>query len=659
MAERASGEGGEHVAEQRVQPVEQQAGDADHPCGEHPDHTHGQHLLLAGQRTLMEAREVFLGASRGCDLRVAHELLRGAGHEHRVIARHGQQLGLHANVGDVGGRGETRNAATHRGQGHGARGEGLDEGGDRPRDRAALAELGGLGIAGEHRDRDARDLAAGGGFVGGGVGDVHGQELDPRRGLGDVREREVCHAGRVRQAVQIVHRIAQLIGEPQRLHRRHPTLRDARGEGGASERFADQPGDRALREALAPGGHVRMVQIEQRRWLRLIRVRPQHDLSAMPKIRREPLGAIGIEHLVESETVAEQRVGPAVGTRLGARRLLTVGAVHLGPGYHGVAMQTPEADPDPIDFDWQRYVAWLVANHGSLAAVAARLAEERGFREDVQSIERGLRRLRGRGARDGGTWGTRCLRAFGLPKGIEGRVRWMGHYHSRFTDLPRSICLDLLRPWERPPIAESPARAWVLLGRASVALRGRFVVEAEEMLDRAEPVAVGPAKAEALLVRAFIDSRRRPERVEQGLDAAEAEVRGLPRDEDRACMWARLVDQRAYQLNVRRKEPEAAEELYAGIPRVGPPFALVRRHNGLGWCALVQGHRDGAIAHARLSVQHAGDAGSLRLRVMALNLLSKAIGGDEGEQIRVRAVLMASRLEDEALRVRLLRSEPE
>ncbi|MBX2797138.1 MAG: hypothetical protein KTR31_05705 [Myxococcales bacterium] len=318
-----------------------------------------------------------------------------------------------------------------------------------------------------------------------------------------------------------------------------------------------------------------------------------------------------------------------------------------------------EVDPDTLDFDWHGYVAWLVASHGTLAAVANRLAETRSHTEDVESIERGLRRLRKRATRDGGSWGMRCLRTFGLPKGIEGRVRWMGHYHSRFTDLPRSVCLDLLRPWERPPIAESPARAWVQLGRASVALRGRYILEAEEHLARAEPVAVGAARAEALLVRAFVDSRRNPSAVADRLDEAEPQIAALPNDDDRACLWARLVDQRGYELNVRQRRPDAAAPLYEALPGVGPPFAMVRRHNGLGWCALHLGDRDQAVEHARASVTHSGDAGSLRLRVMALNLLARALGGEEGERTRVRALAIAGRLEDEALRVRLLRLAPD
>ena len=319
--------------------------------------------------------------------------------------------------------------------------------------------------------------------------------------------------------------------------------------------------------------------------------------------------------------------------------------------------QRPQIDFDPDEgpFDWGSYVRWLVATHGTLAAVAVRLAELRGLAEDAQSVERALRRLRGRGQRDGGSWGLRCLREFGVPRSITERVRWMGQYHSRFTDLPRSLCLELLRPWTRSPVAESAARAWVQLGFTSVMLRGRFVVEAEEHLRQAEPVAKGAAEAECLLMRAFVEHRRRPVRVPVILEEAESAILDLPVGDDRACLRARLVDQRGYELNVRTKDPHAAYELYRTLPVGGPPFALVRRHNGLGWSALQLGRRDEAIEHARRSVEQAGDAGSLRMRVMALNLLSRALGGDDGERVRARALAIASRLEDEELRVRLKR----
>src|SRR5437660_980518 len=125
----------------------------------------------------------------------------------------------------------------------------------------------------------------------------------------------------------------------------------------------------------------------------------------------------------------------------------------------------------PAGFTWGEYIAGLVEEHGSLAAVASRLVELRGFVDDVNSVERGLRRLRQRGDLDGGDSGRRLLNAFGVPKDIDARVRWMGLYHTRFTDLPRSLCADQLRLWNRPPVSESRERVWLQLGFASLALR--------------------------------------------------------------------------------------------------------------------------------------------------------------------------------------------
>ena len=104
-----------------------------------------------------------------------------------------------------------------------------------------------------------------------------------------------------------------------------------------------------------------------------------------------------------------------------------------------------EPGREPEGFDWAAYVGWLVERHGTLAAVAEALAAERGHAETQGSIERALRRLRGREGRDGGTWGLRVLRRFGMPDDVTSRVRWMGQYHTRFSDLPRALCLELLR----------------------------------------------------------------------------------------------------------------------------------------------------------------------------------------------------------------------
>ena len=104
---------------------------------------------------------------------------------------------------------------------------------------------------------------------------------------------------------------------------------------------------------------------------------------------------------------------------------------------------------------WAEYIGWLVDEHGSLAAAAQKAA---GTEHDAASVERALRRLRLKKYGNGGDWGRRLLRTFGLPKQTADRVRWMGLYHSRFTDLPVDLCLDQLRAWSRPPVSESTAR---------------------------------------------------------------------------------------------------------------------------------------------------------------------------------------------------------
>jgi hypothetical protein len=119
---------------------------------------------------------------------------------------------------------------------------------------------------------------------------------------------------------------------------------------------------------------------------------------------------------------------------------------------------TPGQESGQAGFDWGDFVGAVVRERGSLAAAALFLAEHRAFAEDVESVERGLRRLRLRGMADGGVWGRRALRCFGLPGAVLDRVRWMGQYHTRFTDLPASLCEELLRPWERPPVSDSPVR---------------------------------------------------------------------------------------------------------------------------------------------------------------------------------------------------------
>ena len=312
-------------------------------------------------------------------------------------------------------------------------------------------------------------------------------------------------------------------------------------------------------------------------------------------------------------------------------------------------------------YRWAEYIDNLVRRRGTLAAVALHMAERRGFSEDVESVERGLRRLRGRGTLGGGVWGQRALSCFGLPSEVEARIRWMGQYHSRFTDLPASIGEELLRPWDRPPVSDSPARIWVLLGQVGLGLRQRedvsaLIGQASLLAARAETA----AQVELLLVQSFAWGRTDPSASAQALSRAgtllESPTAESMPAEDRSCLFARWIDQRAYTLNKPAKGPpdhEAAIKLYERIDPSGPHFARCRRENGLGWSRLKLGDMAAAEAHARASVEAAGDRGSLRLRAMALKLLAAATEGDTSQRAMARARAIARDLEDLALAMRL------
>lgn len=307
-------------------------------------------------------------------------------------------------------------------------------------------------------------------------------------------------------------------------------------------------------------------------------------------------------------------------------------------------------------FTWAEYLDGLVVAEGSLTAVAERLAAARAYEDDVGSIERALRRLRGRGLRPGGKWGTRLVAAYGLPAGLERRLRWMASYHSRFTDLPVEVCEDLIRLYDHPPVTEKREhRAWLALAHATVTLRRDDFDGAAARLAQARlDLGVAPieAQAEALLVEAYIASRREPARVAELLAAVEPLLPRVADGAERACLHSRWIDQRAYRLN-KDGEAAAAEALYRQIPEAGaPPFALCRRATGLAYARWRQGHRDEAIALARRSVSLAGDGGHVRLRAMALTLLARV---EEDGAARGRAAEISRALEDETLRLRVSR----
>lgn len=319
-----------------------------------------------------------------------------------------------------------------------------------------------------------------------------------------------------------------------------------------------------------------------------------------------------------------------------------------------------ETSTDP-GFSWADHIAWLVDKHGSLAAVAERLSALRGYKEDVATIERALRRLRSRGQLDGGTWGSRLLTSFGLPGAVDARARWMGSYHSRFTDLPLPVCRDLVRLWDRPPISDAPAsRIWLALAHTTCALRGNARDSAKTHLQRARAsFAKAPpeARAEVLLIEAYMASRDEVHVVPSILVHVEQLLNESMPKQDKACLYARWIDQQAYEKNraAPGKTPDhaGAEALYRTIDENdSPAFALCRRANGLAYALWKQGLSEQAAAWARQAAEHAGDGGHLRLRAMALNMLARIVTGSEAETARTRAAAIAASLDDEALQMR-------
>ena len=292
---------------------------------------------------------------------------------------------------------------------------------------------------------------------------------------------------------------------------------------------------------------------------------------------------------------------------------------------------------------WGELVASLVEQHGTLTAVAWKLIEHG---DDVATIERALRRLRGRGQLDGGIWGQRVLRVFGLPTTVEARLRWMGLYQSPFNDLPLGLCIDQLRVWDRPPISESRARMWLHLGHASCALRQQQFDIARAHVAQVRGVTDDAARIEALLVEAYLASRLGGD-VGALLDQVVLPETLAP--DDRACFAARLVDQRAYQLN-KQGDHARALAMYEALPDADAhPFASYRRDAGRAWGQFRAGNTNEAIALAHRACEHAGDGGYTRLRAMGLILLAK-IGAGEGYAARARAIAM--RLDDRELLAR-------
>lgn len=324
-------------------------------------------------------------------------------------------------------------------------------------------------------------------------------------------------------------------------------------------------------------------------------------------------------------------------------------------------------DLPPAGWGWREYLTSVVDEHGTLTAVAWKLIEHGDGPEDVTSVERALRRLRERGQRDGGVWGQRLLRRFGVPRAIEDRLRWMGLYHSPFNDLPLALCQDQLRLWDQPPVSTSRARVWLELAAASVALRQRdFAAASEKLTSAAKTLATaGPdatpraeARVEVALTRAYLESRTGSDASVAAYlaEATQALAAAQLADGDRACFLARLVDQRGFQLN-RQGEYASALALYQGLPGVDVhPFASYRRDAGLAFGYLRLGQREEARQHALRACEYAGDGGFARLRVMSLIMLARIEGGPAAAATLARAQASALRLGDEELQLRVTRA---
>lgn len=334
------------------------------------------------------------------------------------------------------------------------------------------------------------------------------------------------------------------------------------------------------------------------------------------------------------------------------------------PGHNsGHESSEPVSAEIPAGYTWADFIEALVAAEGSLTAVAQKLFARGTETDDVNSVERALRRLRSRGQRDGGVWGQRVLRAFGMPQSVEARLRWMGVYHSPFNDLPVGLCLDLLRVWDRPPVSESKARVYLQLGFASASLRLRQFTAARAHLAAARgglaTFKEGAALVEQALSLAYLESREARDKVPALLEEAEQALAVAALDAaERACFEARLVDQRAFVDNKQRTREghERALARYQALSNADlHPFASYRREAGLAYGMHALGDREAALHHARAAVRHAGDGGFVRLRVMGL-LLEARILGSEGEQSLERAHAIALRLGDEELLSRVARA---
>lgn len=324
----------------------------------------------------------------------------------------------------------------------------------------------------------------------------------------------------------------------------------------------------------------------------------------------------------------------------------------------------PTDDLPPAGLTWREYIERWVTDCGGWLPLADQLihraSEAVEIALDPQTVERGLRRLARRQHKAGGQYGRWMLRFFGFTSPIEQWVKWLGSYHTRFADLPSSLRLEQLALWNRPPISESALGSWLCIGIASAHYSRLDGDACQHWLGRAEKqaAAAGPAaEIEIALLRAQVETdagdRDTPPHRWHAIEALLARAT-LPAA-DALVYRARLQHQRAVHCTMLPElagEPTdvpRARELYAAIPDSTIPFVAFRKHVGLAYCAWKLGDRDEAIRLAKRAADDAGDGGLVRMRVMALNMLSRVATTEGAAAINERAQRMASALEDEDL----------
>ncbi|HUS32854.1 MAG TPA: hypothetical protein VMZ53_30340, partial [Kofleriaceae bacterium] len=94
---------------------------------------------------------------------------------------------------------------------------------------------------------------------------------------------------------------------------------------------------------------------------------------------------------------------------------------------------------------------------------------------------------------------------------------------------------------------------------------------------------------------------------------------------------------------------DRARAHYETIPESSVPFASFRKYAGLAYCAWRQGNDDEARRLAERAADDAGDGGLVRMRIQALNMLSRVVPNEQAQAVNARARSMAAALEDENL----------